>query len=570
MTTNASSRAPSAGVAIGRADVAGTIHMGRGAHHAAGACRGIPQEGKTMIRTACAITTVLGGALVGILYGCSMVSSSSQETSTDGDTGADGHIGADGHTGADMATCATFRPITIPPPCHPTTCTPRFCKRGDIAPLGDHKATRPLQDRLATLACSPRSIAPLQTFAEAAEQSQLFMYYLLDSTGFQPSVFTTQIKDVNDQAMLTVFGSNCGVSTIGSVRLALEPKPGLPTDPDDPRAFIDVFTDIRGLFVINNESGWYEGWMIHDLRVAPSTPKGQRGPAPIGMITHDDAVLLAKMGSGNNKTPGAFFTVDGEAPHAPSPNDKFPDRVTNLVPMNLSMGAYNALQQADAHNYWEFNYTTNWIHPLYELPFAGGFPDRSPTDPAHTYTDGKICAMGSIVPGNEPASNDRSPQLAVAFGDNPDLPRDPDKFDADVDSQREFRERFVPSGIAREVMLNVFERLASFEPDEHNLQQRLFDGYKAAVALVDTNGDGIISAAEGDVDTKNPNCPHGDNACIYLPPRAYNRFAVTREINDGLLGPRFAPSTRGWVLSGNQVTGFKQFGASEGRDSDDR
>jgi hypothetical protein len=30
--------------------------------------------------------------------------------------------------------------------------------------------------------------------------------------------------------------------------------PGLPTNPSI-RAFIDVFTDIAGLFVINNESG---------------------------------------------------------------------------------------------------------------------------------------------------------------------------------------------------------------------------------------------------------------------------------------------------------------------------
>jgi hypothetical protein len=45
----------------------------------------------------------------------------------------------------------------------------------------------------------------------------------------------------------------------------------------DPRAFIDIFTDIRGLFVINNESGWYEGWMIHDLRVADVAPPDAKG-----------------------------------------------------------------------------------------------------------------------------------------------------------------------------------------------------------------------------------------------------------------------------------------------------
>jgi hypothetical protein len=100
------------------------------------------------------------------------------------------------------------------------------------------------------------------------------------------------------------------------------------------------------------------------------------------------------------------------------------------------------------------------------------------------------------------------------------------------------------------------------------------------VATVDTNHDGIVSAAEGDIDTENQNCPPDpdnpdnpgvrDNACIFLLPRSFNRFAVTREINDGLLAPRFAPSTRGWVLSGRINTGFASFGASEGEDSDDR
>ena len=57
---------------------------------------------------------------------------------------------------------------------------------------------------------------------------------------------------------------------------------------------------------------------------------------------------------------------------------------------------------------------------------------------------------------------------------------------------------------------------------------------------------------------------------MFLLPRTFNRFAVTREINDGLLAPRFAPSTRGWVLSGNVVTNFTPFGASSGEDGDDR
>src|SRR6185369_9396800 len=114
------------------------------------------------------------------------------------------------------------------------------------------------------------------------------------------------------------------------------------------------------------------------LRVAPVAAKDKLGHVPFGSITAEDAAILRRMGSGNN-VPGNYFTVDGKAPHTPSPSDRFPDHVANIVPIQLSMGAYNSLQQSDAHSYWEFNYQTNWVHPLYELPFAGGFPDRSPT-----------------------------------------------------------------------------------------------------------------------------------------------------------------------------------------------
>jgi hypothetical protein len=50
----------------------------------------------------------------------------------------------------------------------------------------------------------------------------------------------------------------------------------------------------------------------------------------------------------------------------------------------------------------------------------------------------------------------------------------------------------------------------------------------------------------------------------------FNRFAVTREINDGSLAPRFSPSQRAWVLAGSLVTVNPSFNASAGRDADDR
>src|SRR5436309_461125 len=461
--------------------------------------------------------------------------------------------------------CVSYAKQPQPPaPCHPNPHAAEdratVLTRGDVRHLPE-----PLRNRLAALAARPHSQLPTQAFAEADHPSQLFQYYLLDTTGFEPNPFTHIFPGLNDQVMLTAAGSNCGPPTIGSVREVLEPKPDLPTDPNDVRAFIDVFTDIDGLFVINNESGWYEGWMIHDLTVAPvnDTPRSD-GHAQFGTILQADADALSGMGA-HHDVPGNIFTSDGNAEHFPGPDDRFPDSQTNVVPIQLSMGAWNTLQQSDGHAYWEFNYTTNWIHPLYELPFTSGIPG--------TFEAGKVGALSSVAPGSGPHGVTNDP---IHYGDDPNTrgviqasgPRDPDKFDADDDAQREFRQRFIPSGLANEVFLDVYERLASFEPGVGDFNQRLFDAYAAEVARVDTNNDGIVSAAEGDVDTASDG--FADNARLFIPATQFKRFAVTREINDGLLAPRFAPSQKAWVLSGTLVPVTPSAPDSEGEDSDDR
>ena len=451
-----------------------------------------------------------------------------------------------------------------PAPCHPNPQAAAdrqaVANRGDVINL-----PQPLKDRLVQLADRPHTYLPLQAFAEAPDPSQLFQYYLLDTSGFEPNVFTARFAGINDQVQLTATGADCGLNTIGTVRVVIEPKPGLPTDPNDAKAFIDVFTDISPLFVINNESGWYEGWMIHDILVAPvnATPRSD-GLAQFGTILPADAAVLKRMGSGHN-VPGAIFTVDGKAVHFPSELDHFPDRQTNVVSIHESMGAYNAMQQSDVHSYWEFNYLgTNWVHPLYELPYTGGFAD-SLEEPPDALADGEIGKLQSIVPGSGPAGIRNDPRK---FGDNPNLPRDPDKFDGTVDAQREFRQRGVPSGLAHEIYLDVYERLASFEPRVRSLKRRLDEAYALEVSRVDLDGDGTISAVEGDADTPTDDFP--DNRRLYLSPTAFNRFAVTREINDGLLAPRFAPSQRAWVLTGTRVAVDPSVAASAGRDSDDR
>jgi hypothetical protein len=377
----------------------------------------------------------------------------------------------------------------------------------------------------------PHAYPAVTAFNEAAKPSLLFQYYLLDQNSFQPNVFTTQIPGINDTATPPAAGA------LGAIRVVLEPKPGLPLDPHNVHAAIDTFADFSGLNVINNESGWYENWMIHDLVVAKVADPRNDGTAQFGTITADDAAALKEMGSGNDVTDN-LFTSDGNAPRFPNASDRFPNKQSNLVWFAVSVGTFNGLQVNDAHAYWEFNPGTDWVFPAYELPFTGGIPD--------TFQDGQVGAFSSVVPGSGPRGIQNSP---VEFGDNPNNPRDPDRNAATDPAQNETRLRFIPSGLANEVFLDTFERIDSFE---HGVKfpKRLFDAYAKEVARVDQDHDGVISFQEANVDGTSDGLP---NTRLYLPATAFDRFAVTREINDGMLAPRFAPSQRGFVLMGTLV-----------------
>jgi hypothetical protein len=136
----------------------------------------------------------------------------------------------------------------------------------------------------------------------------------------------------------------------------------------------------------------------------------------------------------------------------------------------------------------------------------------------------------------------------LVYGDNPENPRDPDRNEAANPAHLEARNRFIPSGLTEEIFLNVFCRVRSFQPDVTDVGQRLLRSYAIEVARVDTNGDGVISFSEVPINgTSDGGQP---NKRLFLPATAFNRFFVTREIDDGLLAPRFAPSRRAWVLEG--------------------
>src|ERR1041384_4767729 len=171
--------------------------------------------------------------------------------------------------------------------------------------------------------------------------------------------------------------------------------------------------------------------MIHYPSVQHVASARPDGHAQFGKLLQADADALAAMGKGNN-VKGATFTLDGNDVKLPSASDHFPDVQSNVVPIQLSMGAYNCLQQSDCHSYWEFNYTTNWIHPLYELPFTGGVPG--------TFEAGQVGALSSLVPGSGPNGILNDP---VQYGDDPHTqgvlrgvgPRDPDRFEAEDETQ---------------------------------------------------------------------------------------------------------------------------------------
>ncbi len=444
--------------------------------------------------------------------------------------------------------------------------------RGDVVNL-----PAPLKTRLGDIAARPHSLLPVTAFAEADAPSKLFQYYLLDTKNFQPNVFTALIPGINDGAIPTgANAANRQLPTIGAVRVSLEPKAGLPTDPNDVGAFIDGWTDVSGLFVINNESGWYEGWMIRDIKVpAINNTLRADGTPQYGAMTTADAAAIAAVGP--NNVPGNYFTSDGAVPRTGSAADVFPDpaRQPNTVPFPVSFGTFNGQQQSDVHAYWEFNSSTNWVFPHYELPFTGGVPT--------TFAGRLQYMVNSLIAGDGPNVG-RPDNDKLVFGDNPDDPRDPDRgLVSEVNDPNrpmagnpahlETRVRFIPSGLTEELLLNVFVRQKSFMPgtppnSPANVGARLLASYAQEVARVDKNADGVITFVEADV--KGTSDGGQSNRRLYLPATAFNRFAITREINDGLLAPRFAPSQRAYVASGTMTSVSPAADASVPRDDDNR
>ena len=321
----------------------------------------------------------------------------------------------------------------------------------------------------------PHTYPPLTIFSEAPTPSQLFDYFLLDTTGFEPNVFTTIIPGINDGVAPTATGANHDTPTIGAVRLALEPKPGLPTDPNDPGAFIDIFTDISGALRHQQRVGLVRG--LDDPRPRRAADVGPlRGRRPRAVRDDDAGRRDRARGAGRRQQrPGPrLHASTAMPPRLPSASDHFPDVQTNVVPLQLSHGRV----QLPAAERLPLVLGVQRVHGLglpalraavhrrlrrrvragpARVPVVGRSrlrsvrhrTDRTGLHRRHT-TRGSSATTRTIRA--IPTAARRQPRAipTVRWCSN--------------DEHKEKRLRFIPSGLANEILLDVYVRVASFEP----------------------------------------------------------------------------------------------------------
>jgi hypothetical protein len=409
------------------------------------------------------------------------------------------------------------------------------CGSSDLQAQTTTPGTAAIASQIAAMDAKPHTYAAQPLPAG----STVFQYAMLDTKSVQPNIFNSKIAGINDTDTI----GTAGPDSIGLVRMVVLNKAGQPTDPADPATPIGVYLDIAGLQPAMAEGGSYELFALYNTLVPPVAAARANGQAQFGTITAEDAAILAKQGTGNN-VPGNIFTLGGGAPKFYSPTDVWPTSGSNVVTFPVNCGIFNALASGDAHAYFEFKPATNMVFPHHEFPFTGGVLPFYP--PGGAYAAGVLGQINSQVPGSGPLGiNNNDPRV---YGDNPNDPRDPDRYATTDPKQREFRLRSVPSGLTEELHRDIFMRFASFHPEEGNLQRRLYLAVAKEIALVDQNNDGVLSFAE--LDMNGTSDGGQSNKRLYFPLSRFSRFTVQKEINDGIVAPRFANSTRGVVFSG--------------------
>ena len=396
------------------------------------------------------------------------------------------------------ALAATVSPPTAsaeqpPAPCHPNpnaaADSAAVAARGDVA-----KLPQPLKDRLVRLADRPTPSRRSRRSPRRTSPSQLFQYYLLDTTGLRAQRLHRRRSrrqrpgDAHrDRRQLRPADDRRRAPGASSRSRACRPIP------NDPRAFIDVFTDISRLFVINNESGWYEGWMIHDLA------RRARRPRRDATATRSSARSLPADADALAQTMGQRQQRARQRSSRRRRAAALPERERSLPRPRRPTSCRSSSAWARTTPCSRATRTRTGSSTTRPTGSTRSTSCRSPAASRRRrlrrLRTARSARCSRSCPGSGPAGVDE--QARSCYGDNPNLPA----RSRQVRRRRSTRSASSASASSRaasrnEIFLDVYERLASFEPGSP-FPQRLFDAYAAEVARVDTNGDGIISAVEG-------------------------------------------------------------------------
>jgi hypothetical protein len=384
-----------------------------------------------------------------------------------------------------------------------------FVNRADVRSLPSA-----LRERLTELNERPRSYKPQGVYPPLRGTRQLVGFFLLDPTqssgpsaaaaeAFAPSTnlrapVSTNLSPQGAARLFQVTSSNGGTNA---------------TSTSSESSFADVFTDVAGLPPLADASSRYEGWLIHDL-VVPTTGQAGSTGTTAGGITADDATALSVLGTGNN-APGAVFTTDGSAPSSGGSASPTSGTATNgaaaasvsgapnTISLYVKAGTLTPMQKNDAHAYRKLNPQTSWV------TLAG--LTNNPTPAAPNTAPAEATVPSPSAPATDPQANTVPPAVSSSGG---------------TAGTPASGTSLIPSGVAREILLDAYVRKASFEPNVTDINQRLSDAYTAQVSKVDTNRDGVISTDEAAAAA-------AAGTSVFLEPSAFNRFAVSKETSNG-------------------------------------
>ena len=123
---------------------------------------------------------------------------------------------------------------------------------------------------------------PLTVFSEADEPSQLFGYYLLDTTGFPPNVFTSIVPGINDNGVIRRARTSQRWTSDGGSGARDAGAEAWP--PDGSRQSARVHRHVhRHLGPVRHQQrvGLVQRWMLHDLRVPSCLGATRRRPRAV-------------------------------------------------------------------------------------------------------------------------------------------------------------------------------------------------------------------------------------------------------------------------------------------------